>query len=39
MLQIPNAPNSIQKGFPLKMILDQKAVSQLADNLHFVYRS
>ena len=37
MLQIPNAPNSIQKGFPLKMILDQKAVSQLAENLHFVY--
>jgi len=37
MLQIPNAPNSIQKGFPLKMILDQKAISQLAENLQFVY--
>ncbi|PHS62792.1 MAG: DNA alkylation repair protein [Flavobacterium sp.] len=37
MLQIPDAPNSIQKGFPLKMILDQKAISQLSKNLHFVY--
>jgi len=37
MLQIPNAPNSIQKGFPLKMILDQKAISQLAINLQFAY--
>lgn len=33
---IPEAPNSIQKGFPLKMILDKKAVSQLATNLKHV---
>ena len=37
MLKIPNAPNSIQKGFPLKMILDKEAISQLSINLHSSY--
>jgi len=37
MLIIPDAPKSIQKGFPLKMILDQDAITQLAENFHFVY--
>ena len=36
-LKIPDAPKSIQKGFPLKLILDKKAVHQLGENLHFVY--
>ncbi|MBL4658660.1 MAG: DNA alkylation repair protein [Flavobacteriales bacterium] len=36
-LKIPEAPNSIQKGVPLKLILDQDAVTQLATNLKFVY--
>lgn len=34
MLKIPDAPRSIQKGFPLKMILDKAAVHQLGENLH-----
>jgi 3-methyladenine DNA glycosylase AlkC len=38
-LKIPDAPKSIQKGFPLKMILDKEAVNQLADNLHHVHAS
>ncbi|PCI60417.1 MAG: DNA alkylation repair protein [Gammaproteobacteria bacterium] len=36
-LKIPDAPKSIQKGFPLKLVLDKQAVTQLAENLHFVY--
>jgi 3-methyladenine DNA glycosylase AlkC len=36
-LQIPDAPSSIQKGIPLKMLLDIEAVSQLAINLHIIY--
>jgi 3-methyladenine DNA glycosylase AlkC len=36
-LKIPDAPNSIQKGFPLKLILDKAAVDQLGENLHQVY--
>ena len=39
MLKIPEAPRSIQKGFPLKMVLDKEAVSQLAENLHHVHAS
>ncbi len=37
VLKIPDAPKSIQKGFPLKLVLDQKAVNQLAENIHHVY--
>ncbi|MFT5238500.1 MAG: 3-methyladenine DNA glycosylase AlkC, partial [Flavobacteriaceae bacterium] len=39
ILKIPDAPKSIQKGFPLKMILDKEAVNQLAKNLHHVHVS
>ena len=37
-LQIPEAPNSIQKGFPLKMVLDQAAINQLGENLQYVHK-
>ena len=37
MLKIPIAPNSIQKGVPLKLLLDEEAVTQLAQNINFVY--
>ncbi len=37
LLKIPKAPNSIQKGVPLKLILGKEAVSQLAKNLKLVY--
>ena len=37
-LKIPEAANSIQKGVPLKLILDKPAVTQLASNLKFVYQ-
>jgi len=37
ILKIPDAPKSIQKGFPLKMVLDKEAVNQLAKNLHHVH--
>ena len=36
ILKIPDAPKSIQKGFPLKMILDKAAINQLGENLHHV---
>ncbi len=36
-LRIPDAPKSIQKGFPLKLVLDKNAVHQLGENLHFVH--
>ncbi len=36
-LKIPDAPNSISKGFPLKFLLGREAITQLAENLHFVY--
>lgn len=36
-LKIPEAPKSIQKGFPLKLILDKEAVHQLGENLYLVY--
>ncbi len=35
-LKLPDAPNSIQKGVPLKLVLDKPAVTQLARNLRFV---
>ena len=35
-LKIPNAPTSIQKGVPLKLILDREAITQLAENLQTV---
>lgn len=34
-LSLPEAPNSIQKGVPLKVLLDRPAIEQLAYNLHF----
>lgn len=37
MLRIPDAPKSIQKGYPLKNILGLEAVSCLADNIAYVY--
>lgn len=37
-LKIPPAPNSIQKGIPLKMVLDKEAVEQLGENLKYVYQ-
>ena len=36
-LKIPDAPNSIQKGVPLKLILDLEAITQLGDNLQTVH--
>jgi len=36
-LRIPEAPNSIQKGVPLKLILDKAAVEQLGKNLQQVH--
>ena len=36
-LKIPNAPNSIQKGVPLKLLLDVEAITQLGENLQIVY--
>ena len=38
-LKIPDAPNSIKKGFPLKMVLDKGAVHQLGENLKSVYNA
>ena len=38
MLKLPPTSNSIQKGVPLKLVLDQPAVQQLAENIHFVYQ-
>ena len=37
-LKLPAAANSIQKGVPLKMVLDKEAVAQLAENLHIVHK-
>lgn len=37
MLKVPEAPNSIEKGVPLKEVLGKTAIKQLAANLHFVY--
>lgn len=37
MLKLPEAPSSIQKGVPLKSVLGEVAIKQLAHNLHFVH--
>ena len=37
MLKIPEAPKSIQKGVPLKLLLDNEAITQLAQNINIVY--
>jgi len=34
--RIPEAPKSIQKGFPLKLVLDKEAINQLGENLYLV---
>lgn len=36
--RIPPAPRSIQKGVPLKHLLDTEAVDCLAEHISFVYR-
>jgi 3-methyladenine DNA glycosylase AlkC len=36
-LKLPEAPNSIQKGIPLKMLLGKEAINQLGENLNIVY--
>ena len=36
-LKIPEAPMSIKKGFPLKLILGKEAIHQLGDNIYHVY--
>ncbi|MGB2129648.1 MAG: DNA alkylation repair protein [Flavicella sp.] len=36
-MKIPNAPRSIQKGVPLKNVLGEQAVYQLASNIKEVY--
>ena len=37
ILKIPEAPKSIQKGFPLKLVLDQAATNQLGENFQSVH--
>ena len=37
MLRIPDAPKSIQKGYPLKNVLGIEAVKYLANNISYVY--
>ncbi|PCJ63605.1 MAG: DNA alkylation repair protein [Bacteroidetes bacterium] len=37
-LTLPEAPHSIQKGVPLKLVLDKPAVLQLAMNLKIVFK-
>lgn len=34
---MPNAPRSIQKGIPLKALLNQEAIECLAPNIHYGY--
>ena len=36
ILKIPDAPSSIQKGIPLKLVLDKEAIEQLGSNLKHV---
>jgi len=36
-LKLPEAPNSIQKGVPLKLVLDEPAITQLGRNLKLVH--
>ncbi len=38
IVKIPDAPKSIQKGFPLKRILDQTAINQLGENILSVHK-
>lgn len=38
-LSIPEAPNSIQKGVPLKEVLNKKAIEQMGRNMEIVYPS
>ena len=37
VLKIPETANSIEKGVPLKLVLDKEAVYQLATNMKIVY--
>ena len=37
MLRIPDAPRSIQKGYPLKYVLGKEAITCLANNISYVY--
>lgn len=39
MPKLPDAPSSIQKGTPLKLLLGKVAIDQLALNLHEVFQS
>ena len=39
ILKIPEAPSSIQKGVPLKLLLDKKAIEQLGINIQHVHSS
>ncbi|MCT4624507.1 MAG: DNA alkylation repair protein [Schleiferiaceae bacterium] len=36
MLKLPEAPNSIQKGVPLKEVLNETAIRQIGHNLNFI---
>ena len=36
-LSIPDAPRAIQKGIPLKLLLDEPAIRQLANNMTVVF--
>jgi len=36
---LPPAPNSMQKGVPLKFLLDESAIACLALNIHYVHAS
>jgi len=38
-VKLPAAPSAIQKGVPLKMLLDKVAVVQLSENLHAAYNA
>ena len=38
-MKIPDAPSSIQKGVPLKNILGEQAIQQLAENIETVYKN
>ncbi|WP_299531730.1 DNA alkylation repair protein [Ulvibacterium sp.] len=38
-LKLPEAPNSIQKGVPLKLVLDEPAITQLGSNLKLVHKA
>ncbi len=37
-LKLPEAPNSIQKGVPLKQVLDKAAITQLRENLQITFK-